>query len=255
MNARRQSGFTLIELVVTVAIIGLLSSMAMPLTQLIMKRTREHELHANLRDIRDALDRYNELWRYSCLNPPPAAGAAGGAGAPAGAFGAGAPGLPGAAGAAGGNAAGGFGAGANTVSGFGAGNAGAPGSVAAAGLGGAGGVGAAALGGAAGGNVAALPTPPRMECIAGATGWPKDLQTLVDGVTNIASPQPGAKVYFLRRIPRDPLSNDFQVAADLTWGKRSSASSADDPQEGDDVFDVYTLSTALDLTGRAYRDW
>jgi len=81
------------------------------------------------------------------------------------------------------------------------------------------------------------------------------MQTLVDGVNNIASPTPGAKVYFLRRIPRDPMNPDATLAANLTWGKRSSTSPVDEPQEGDDVFDVYSLSKAKDLTGQPYRDW
>jgi prepilin-type N-terminal cleavage/methylation domain-containing protein len=261
MNASRSAGFTLIELVVTVAIVSLLATMAMPLTQLITKRSREHELRASLREIRDALDRYNELWRYSCQNP--AAGGAGGQGGVGGtalpnngAFGA-APGLvaPGGVSGAGVNngAASAFGSPAN------ANTPGGAGTVAGAGLGGAGGVSASTVQGIGGsdgkGGTAAPATPPKMECPTVSSGWPKDLQTLADGVKNITSPTPGAKIYFLRRIPRDPMNPDSSIAADLTWGKRSSASPPDEPQEGEDLYDVYSLSTAKDLTGQPYRDW
>ena len=53
-------GFTLIELVVTVAIIGILVSAALPLAELAVKRTKEHELRHALRQIRTALDEYRK---------------------------------------------------------------------------------------------------------------------------------------------------------------------------------------------------
>jgi general secretion pathway protein G len=53
-------GFTLIELVVTVAIVGLLASMAMPLADVAKRRSQEQELHTALRVIREALDSYKK---------------------------------------------------------------------------------------------------------------------------------------------------------------------------------------------------
>jgi general secretion pathway protein G len=89
---------------------------------------------------------------------------------------------------------------------------------------------------------------------AGATGYPPSLDVLVDGVPDQSDPK-GHKIYFLRHIPRDPIVNAPELDDAATWGKRCYASGADDPQEGDDVYDVYSTSKGVGLNGIAYRKW
>jgi general secretion pathway protein G len=155
----RARGFTLIELVVTLAIVGLMATAVMPLAQLVAKREKEAELRAALREIRGGLDAY---------------------------------------------------------------------------------------------KLASSSGHIKMEL--GASGFPPDLKSLYMGVQDAASPDT-KMLYFLRRIPRDPFYPDHAAAAEDTWGLRSYASPPDDPQPGDDVYDVHSLSTDKGLNGAPYREW
>jgi general secretion pathway protein G len=56
-----QRGFTLAELVMVVALIALLSGMALPVAKFTVKRRKEVDLHLALRQIRTAIDEYKRL--------------------------------------------------------------------------------------------------------------------------------------------------------------------------------------------------
>jgi len=165
---RSAGGFTLIELVITVAIVGLIATIAFPMAELAVQRSKERDLRDALLQIRTAIDAYKQ----AVIDKQIIQGASGDL---------------------------------------------------------------------LGKGLAQSPYPP-------------NLQILVDGVDDAKSPNK-AKIYFLRRLPRDPMVDDPSVPAEATWGKRSYASPPDQPAEGDDVFDVYSLSTGTGLNGIPYRQW
>ena len=94
----------------------------------------------------------------------------------------------------------------------------------------------------------------RIDTSAVQSGYPPTLAALVEGVRDAQDPK-GAKIYFLRRIPRDPFARDPEAAPAATWGLRSYASPPEEPRAGADVFDVYSLSAGMGLNGVPHREW
>ena len=83
---------------------------------------------------------------------------------------------------------------------------------------------------------------------AADSGYPKTLEILVTGVD--LQTQTGERKKILRRIPRDPITEDGE------WGLRSYADNPDSTiWGGQDVYDVYCLSDRKALDGTYYADW
>jgi general secretion pathway protein G len=57
---RSEAGLTLVELIVTVAILTILASAAFPVARFKVKRDRERELRRDLWEMRDAIDHYKD---------------------------------------------------------------------------------------------------------------------------------------------------------------------------------------------------
>ncbi|HLH35078.1 MAG TPA: type II secretion system protein [Alloacidobacterium sp.] len=77
-NRRSEAGLTLVELIVTVAILAILASAAVPLTRLQVKREKERELRYDLWEMRDAIDHYKDaaerggfMTKVDSFNYPP----------------------------------------------------------------------------------------------------------------------------------------------------------------------------------------
>lgn len=152
-------GFTLIELIITVAIVAVLASVALPLNELVAQRAKEQDLRRSLRDLRDAIDAHKQASDEG-----------------------------------------------------------------------------------------------RIVKRAGDSGYPKRLEDLVAGIEDQKSPKK-ERIYFLRRMPRDPFAADPGQGPAESWGKRSYASPPEDPREGEDVFDVFSQSGATGINGRPYKEW
>jgi general secretion pathway protein G len=60
LRPHRQSGLTLVELIVTVAILAILASAVVPLARFRVKREKERELRYDLWEMRDAIDHYKD---------------------------------------------------------------------------------------------------------------------------------------------------------------------------------------------------
>jgi general secretion pathway protein G len=58
LGTKPERGFTLLELIIATTILLILSTMAVPMARLTIKRERERRLRADLWEMRDAIDRY-----------------------------------------------------------------------------------------------------------------------------------------------------------------------------------------------------
>ena len=159
MMTRGERGFTLIEMVVTVAIVGVLSTAVLPMANLVVKRQKEQELRLSLRQVREAIDAYRLAVDDGRI-------------------------------------------------------------------------------------------------MKGAldSGYPKSLAVLVEGIEDAKNPKK-TRIYFLRRLPRDPMFTDAEAPAAETWGIRSYESPPDNPSPGNDVFDVFSLSQDVGSNGIPYVQW
>lgn len=70
MNRPRR-GFTLIEMLVVVAIVGILAAAAQPVLELSLRRSRELELRQSLRSLRAAIDAYKRAGDDHRIAVPP----------------------------------------------------------------------------------------------------------------------------------------------------------------------------------------
>ena len=155
----RNSGITLLELVIVVAVLSVLASAVMPLAHISSKRARELELRQNLRKIRTALDVYKKAYDDK-----------------------------------------------------------------------------------------------KIENEIGRSGYPESLKELVEGAKDIKSAE-GHMIYFLRRMPRDPMNDNEFLSAEETWELRSYDSPPDDFSGGDDVYDIRSSTEQVALDETYYRDW
>lgn len=95
---------------------------------------------------------------------------------------------------------------------------------------------------------------------AGESGYPPSLDILTESLTRVDASDPNGpaaltRIVILRRLPRDPFSDDPLAPAAQTWNLRSYASRSGDPQPGPDVFDITSKSPRTGLDGTPYASW
>src|SRR5215510_14697017 len=59
-QGRRQRGFSLVELIIAITIMGILAGAAVPVVRVRVRRDKERELRRDLWEMRDAIDRYKD---------------------------------------------------------------------------------------------------------------------------------------------------------------------------------------------------
>lgn len=150
-------GFTLVELLVTLALLALLVTSASPVVQLNTKREKERELKRALWQIRDALDAYKDAVDQGLIKKK-----------------------------------------------------------------------------------------------ADGSGYPPNLVILVTGVENAQDPKK-KKLFFLRRIPRDPFAADSGQSNAETWRIRAYDGAIDEMAK--DVYDVSSRSPAIGINQQPYSEW
>ncbi|HXT61850.1 MAG TPA: prepilin-type N-terminal cleavage/methylation domain-containing protein [Pyrinomonadaceae bacterium] len=230
-NAPTINGFTLIELVITVAVLAILTLGVIPLVQVSVKRQKEEQLRAALREMREAIDQFHREALAGAqfqVNQGTAGGTGTGAVDPNS-----------------GTRAGTGGGGVNifgdprvrvfitdqTI--FSADN----------------------------------PDrfPPDLQTLvegvdvlpitAGSLGRRGNLTVNATDAATADAPLPKKKIY-LRHIPDDPMTPEDESKGDAEWDFRSCYDAADaNSWGGENIFDIHSKSKAKALDGTNYSDW
>ena len=61
MGRAQERGLTLVELIITIALLSILASAAVPVTLFTIKRDKEHVFRRDLWEMRDAIDHYKDI--------------------------------------------------------------------------------------------------------------------------------------------------------------------------------------------------